>query len=298
MNTGIAALVGALAGAGAIFGFYQINPPGANQLAAVEQELKNAVFDRDASQKVESRLREQVADLRRERNTSSDLASITPTPKPPDPEDETAEKKDSPMAEVMKSFGKAKSDLAFKTLVARMGLEGAELEAFKASFDAAQAKREKAFATMFSKGATLEHFALMDGATPGIDAWVEANLGDEQREEYATYKAEQEQNRIDRKANEELSMLGSIANLSAEQKDAAFDIFAEHVAAEPPENLLEMSGPEEFSPYLDKVMASRVESLAPILDEAQMATYQEQSQLFRKMAEGMLAPKIGVGTTH
>jgi hypothetical protein len=290
MKTGIAALVGVLAGASAIFGFYQINPPGTEQLSAVEQELKDAVFDRDASQKVETRLRKQVAELRREKQSAVELADTTsPVPETPDPTDEATKKEESPMAEVMKSFGKAKSDLAFKTLVARMGLEGAELEAFKASFDAAGVKRQEAFATMFSKGATLEHFALIDGATPDVDAWVAENLDDVQQEDYAAYKGEQEQNRIDRKANEELTMLGSIANLTADQKDAAFDIFAEHVATEPPENLLEMSGPEDFSPYLDQVMTSRIEALTPILDESQLETYKEQSQLWRKMAEGMLS---------
>lgn len=291
MKTGTVALFGALAGAGAMFGLYQIHPPGAEERATRQQELADARFDRDAARKVETRLRQQVAELRRATDTK--LADTTPPPPRPAATDHTEDtkgenQKKNPVAEAMESFGKAQSDLAFKTLIARLGLEGDQLEAFTAIFDISRDRRQEAFSSMFGDGATLEQFAITGGATPDIDAWVAANLDDEAQDDYAVYKGEQEQNRIDRKANKELGMLGSIANLTAEQKDAAFGVFAEHVAAEPPEALLELSGPEAYSPYLDAVIASRIEALTPILDEEQITSYQEQSQLWRDIGEGML----------
>ncbi len=298
MKIGILTLLGALVGAGVMFGIYRTYPPGADDLAELQQELANAQFDRDASRKVEIRLRQQVTDLRR--SAAAQLAATISTPATSAAMDASGNKpkadgEKSSMSEVMQSIGKAKSELAFRTLVDRLGLEGESLEAFTAVFEAARTQRQEAFTNMFRGGATLEQFAIIGGATPNIDAWVAANLEGDELKNYADYKAQQEQNRIDRKANEELGMLGSIANLSAEQKDAAFAVFAEHVAAEPPEDLLEMSGPEEFSPYLDNVIASRFEALAPILDEEQMTVYQAQSQLWRKMAEDMLA---GNGPKH
>ncbi len=286
MKTVIVALLGALAGAGVVAGFYQLYPPGAAEAETLRQELADARFDRDTSLAAEARLRERLAELR---NENAALAVAPPVP-PPEPvaDAEGDEGEESPMAEIMKTFGKAQSDLAFRTLVERMALGGEQLEEFKSVFDAMRKKRQEAYATMFNKGATLEHFAIIDGAMPDVDAWVAANLDEAAQEEYAAYRSEQEQNRIDRKANEELMWLGTIANLDAEQKDAAFEVFASHVAGEPPEALLEMSGPDEFSTYLDDVMGSRVEALTPILDEAQMEIYQQQAQAWRKMAEGML----------
>lgn len=287
MKTAIAAILGALVGAGALWAIYKQNPPGGDELAEVREQLQIASADLQLSKKSEKRLREIVDELKETATTPAVAdASGLPTPLAEDEGDE--EKKPNEMAELMKDFGNAKSELAFNTLVKQLGLEGAQLESFKAVFDAVSAKQQAAFGAMFTGKGTLEDFALMEGVTTDIDAWADANLDDEQQEAYAEYKAAQEENRIERKANEELGWLSSVVNLDADQKDAAFQVFAEHQAKEPPEGILEIDSIETFREQWDASRESRVEGLTPVLNEDQLEAYQAGTETLTKMVEGMV----------
>ena len=150
MKTAIAAILGALVGAGALWGIYKQNPPGNDELAAVRQQLEVASADLQQSKKSENRLREIVDELKDSatRPAFTDASGL-PTPLAED-EGSEEEKKPNEMAELMKDFGNAKSELAFNTLVKQLGLEGGQLESFRAVFDEVSAKQQAAFGAMFT----------------------------------------------------------------------------------------------------------------------------------------------------
>ena len=80
-------------------------------------------------------------------------------------------------------------------------------------------------------------------------------------------------------------MLTSIARLDDAQKDAAFEIFANHQAAEPPEGIMEIENFEQFQDEWGKAVESRAEALAEVLDEPQMESYQKSSATFTSLVE-------------
>jgi hypothetical protein len=291
MKTILGVVVGALVGAALTFAFFKANPPGAEELSTVEKRLSEATFDLTASKKAETRLRQQVAELKTSADRSNQALANAVAGAKPNPEEEkveTPEASSGNFSDVMEKFGKAQTDLAFRTLVERLGLEGAELEAFTGIFDSMRAKRQAAFGKFMTGGLTLEELALMEGYTPAIDDWVASNLDTDAQSAYSDYLETQEVNRVERKANEELTWLSASINLSPDQKDAAYAIFAEHQARERPQDFLDIDSMDTLDREWQGSMDSRYEALSDVLDESQLEVYQQQSALMGEMFKGFL----------
>ena len=292
MKTILGVVAGAVIGAAITFGYFKANPPGSDALTAAETKLSETRFDLEASKKAENRLREQVAELKRSETRANEelaaqLASARADAPAKDPKLAAGDDGGS-FSGVMEKFGKAQSDLAFKTLVNSLGLEGAELEEFTKIFDEMRAKRQTAFGKFLTGGLTLEELAMMEGYTPAIDDWVAANLDADAQAAYSDYLDSQEVNRIERKANEELTWLSASINLSPDQKDAAYDIFADHQGRERPQDFLDIQTMGELDEAWGESMESRYTALGEVLTEDQLKTYQEQSQLMGEMFKGFL----------
>lgn len=276
MDKAIAFIVGVAVGAAALFGFYQINPPGAS--SAAPDVSANSGSTGDTSSRG-------TAASGPTTGTGSTLTAISKSSGKKAP---PKEEQENGFAEAMQDFGKAQADLAFDTLVERLGLEGAELERFEKIFNAMRTRRQAAYGKIMGGGATLEEFALIDGATPSVDTWAQENLSGDTLAEYDSYKTEQVANRIERKANEELMWLNSTANLTPDQKDAAFGVFADHIANEPAEMIMDFQSYEELETNFNDAMASRATALGSVLDERQLENYEKQTGVMLKMMKGMV----------
>ena len=298
MKTPLAALAGAVLGGAATFAFLNSNSSSTDDdLEETRKQLTEARFDLDASRKVEGRLRDRVAELKNSADEANRQllagADARKDESEADPEKDKRDNGGNVFADMMRDFGKAQSDLAFNTLVEKLGLEGAELEAFKAIFEATRAKREAAFGKFATGGLTMEDFAMIEGYSPLIDDWVSSSLDASAQEDYANYKNAQETARVERKANEELTWLSAFASLNDEQKDAAYDIFHKHQTNEKPEDFIKIDSMARFEEEAAKGMNSRFEDLADVLDERQLEAYKKQSEVMMNMFKGMVGQSIG-----
>lgn len=275
MDKAIAFIIGVAVGAAALFGFYQINPPGVSGTPEVSADSGNPSNAASRGTTASG-------------PTTGTGDTLTAISKSSGKKDPPKEEEENGFAEAMQDFGKAQADLAFETLVERLGLEGAELERFEKIFNAMRTRRQAAYGKIMAGGATLEEFTLIDGATPSVDEWAQENLSGDTLAEYDNYKTEQVANRIERKANEELMWLNSTANLTPDQKDAAFGVFADHIANEPAEMIMDFQSYEDLETNFNDAMASRATALGSVLDEKQLANYEKQTGVMLKMMKGMV----------
>jgi hypothetical protein len=300
MKTTLAALVGAACGAAGTFAYFKANPPGSEELATAETKLGEVRFDLDASKKAETRLREQVTELKRSRDEANAqlaaaLESNNATAAAGGADANKPGAAGGNFSNVMEKFGKAQTDLAFKTLVETLGLEGEQLEAFTDLFEAMSTKRQEAFGKFLTGGLTLEELALIEGYTPELDDWVASNLDTDAQSAYSDYLDTQEVNRIERKANEELTWLTAMINLTPDQKDAAYGIFADHQGRERPQDFLQHTTLEGIDGAWQESMNSRYTALEDVLTPEQLDVYREQSAIMGEMFKGFIQGSLEGG---
>ena len=118
-------------------------------------------------------------------------------------------------------------------------------------------------------------------------------LSPEQLEDYNAYADDREAKRIEKKSNEDLEGLRGIADLTAEQKDAAYDVFIELNAAEKPGSLPEGTTVEDVNGFIDQAIDNRIERLQPILSETQLGSYRERVNGFRTMIKALISGGTG-----
>ena len=250
-------------------------------------------IDNDATALAESRtetskLRDEVKNLENALSVARDANAAEIAKRDEAKERKSGETPFEGLGELFAKMGSAASKFESKKLREVLGLSGAQLGQFELLLEQSGDARKAAFAATMSGKATLEQFARIEGATPELDRFAET-LSPDQQQAYAEYKHQQNQDRIERKANEELMWLQTVAKLDETQKDQAFEIFADQASRERPESLLDMSGGEEFGTYVDEAMDERRGRLGKILDEDQMTAYTEQADLWANMAKAMAA---------
>ncbi len=110
-------------------------------------------------------------------------------------------------------------------------------------------------------------------------------LSPDQMEELAAYNEEQRANRVEVMANGQLMRLQTMVNLSAEQKDRAFQVFAETAEAAVYGDSANPPGDPAAA------MEHNLEALGGILDAGQMAVYrsaiEREVDMIRRLREGV-----------
>ncbi len=263
------------------------------RLARAEQGRDAALADRSSPADLQRKVRDLQDELDRANEALADQlakGSGGDGPRPGDGPDPV--ERGAAIAEFMESFGEVQGELAFTLLAERLGLEEERLEGFRSLIDDSAARRRDAFGKFFSGDITLAEMALMEGYDPELDAWAAENLDAAGQAEYARYKEEQEVARVERKASEELNMLAATAGLSAEQKDAAYAVFAEHHARETPDQILAIDSYEQFEEGWETAIQSRTDALTEILDPDQLGVYLVQSEMMTKMISSIVRPAI------
>jgi hypothetical protein len=137
-----------------------------------------------------------------------------------------------------------------------------------------------------SKMKIVPNGTLITGVTPDdkkkmADA-IKAALTADQQTEYESFRAEEEANAIEAKANRELSTLQSMTTLSPEQKDQAFAALSDLVSSESTQTLpLPDEDPKAIKEALNARWAARQQALGGILTPEQMAVYQQAGNPFQ-----------------
>ncbi|MEM9478603.1 MAG: hypothetical protein AAGA58_02960 [Verrucomicrobiota bacterium] len=189
--------------------------------------------------------------------------------------------------QAIEMWGKMQASAEKDQLQKLLGLNAVQTGAFEAAMAELMKEREEAFGMMFSGQASYRQFAIVDGATPQVDAFAEEFLNDEQMLTYEEYKKRKEVDRIERNANEELTQLQMVVSLTDEQKDAAFNIFADFATRETPESYMNLPPGNEAEAFNQDYLAPRVEAMEDILTPDQLQIYTDQSRVMIEMMMGV-----------
>ena len=192
--------------------------------------------------------------------------------------------------EAMMDFGAERGRVKVEGLIERLELNESQARRVREAYVGRSQRQQAARLRMMQGKATVAELTASDGDYfIDFDASVEAVLTPEQREEFAAFKDDREGKRIARKADEEVRGLADVANLTAEQRSAAWELFAEINAAEPPEAVPEGTTFEDFEGFLDEALANRMNRLAPILEKEQQNIYEAQLDGFREIMTRLIA---------
>ena len=172
-------------------------------------------------------------------------------------------------------------------LAERLGLDEEQTEAVRAALLARAEKQKEIGKKMFTRKATLEDLIASDEENfSESDAAIAALLDEGQLESFAEYQHERETKRVESKADEELQSLQDVADLTDEQADQAWRVFADLAIEERPGEVPEGATVEDFGGFLDDAIGKRVDALTPILAPEELDAYRGEAQEFR---DGMVA---------
>jgi|TARA_B110001454_G_scaffold213398_1_gene231546 hypothetical protein len=185
--------------------------------------------------------------------------------------------------EKQQSQSEKKINLKVAALEKHLGLSDKQREEVrKLMLARAAAKREK-FSRIFNisgektngnEALEIVNDVLSAGAEENtFDADLASLLNDDQKEAYAGYQAGQRANMAEARANQDLAALQSMFDLSSEQKDQAFDAFAE-LAGKDLEGVNQVNGILNAGRIIQQ-RENRISALEPILTAEQMAVYRE-----------------------
>ena len=178
-------------------------------------------------------------------------------------------------------------------LAERLGLNESQQEQLSEILTAKNKEQEEAGMRILTGKASLADLLASDEDNfSDVDAAMADLLSPEQLEDYNAYADDREAKRIEKKSNEDIEGLRGIPNLTAEQKDAAYDVFIELNAAEKPGSLPEGTTEEEFNGFVDQAIDNRIERLQPIFSETQLDSYRERVNGFRAMIKGLVSGGI------
>lgn len=116
-------------------------------------------------------------------------------------------------------------------------------------------------------------FAAVDAAQ---EAEITALMSEEQLAAYEQYKSEQKQTEVENRANMQLGQLQSMLSLTEEQKDAAFQYFAQQAQTFDPREIMAQGGdPREF---FEEQQKAQLEAMRQILTPEQFELYSKQEE--------------------
>ena len=179
-------------------------------------------------------------------------------------------------------------------LAERLGLNESQQEQLSEILTAKNKEQEEAGMRILTGKASLADLLASDEDNfSDVDAAMADLLSPEQLEDYNAYADDREAKRIEKKSNEDIEGLRGIPDLTAEQKDAAYDVFIELNAAEKPGSLPEGTTEEEFNGFVDQAIDNRIERLQPIFSETQLDSYRERVNGFRTMIKALISGGTG-----
>jgi len=208
------------------------------------------------------------------------------------------DEKKNPLLEFMKAMGdqESKNEVSGEVakLTERLGLNESQREQLSEMLMARTKKQQEAGILMFTGKASLADLIAADKDNfSEVDAAMADLLLPEQLEDYNAYADDREAQRIEKKTNEDLDGLRSIADLTEQQESEAFDIFVELNAADKPGILPEGTTVEQFNGFIDQAIDKRIERLRPILSEQQLGSYRVQTDGFRTMIKALISGGTG-----
>lgn len=112
-------------------------------------------------------------------------------------------------------------------------------------------------------------------------------LTPEQQQEYATVVQEERAERAGEQSNRQLSEWQQYLQMSEDQKDAVFNILSQQAMQNDPEYQSEASNFDEVRERIETAQEALRAELALVLDENQMATYNELNTARRETFQGM-----------
>ena len=215
-----------------------------------------------------------------------------------EPENEEKEENKNPFLEAMMALGaqESKNKVAGEVarLAERLGLNESQQEKLSEILAARNKKQQEAGMLMLTGKASLADLLASDEDNfSAVDAAMADLLDPVQLEDYNAYADDREAKRIEKKSNEDLEGLRGIPDLTAEQKDAAYDVFIELNAAEKPGSLPEGTTVEDVNGFIDQAIDNRIERLQPILSETQLGSYRERVNGFRTMIKALISGGTG-----
>lgn len=116
---------------------------------------------------------------------------------------------------------------------------------------------------------------------------INALLTPEQQQEYATVIQEEKTERAEEQSNRQLSEWQQYLKMDDAQKDAVFAILSQQAMQNDPEAQPEASSFDEVRERMESAQEAMRAELATVLDEAQLATYDELNTARRETFQGM-----------
>ena len=214
-----------------------------------------------------------------------------------EPKTEEKEEDKNSFLEVLMALGaqesKNKTSGEVARLTERLGLNESQQKQLSEILTAKNKEQEEAGMRILTGKASLADLLASDEDNfSDVDAAMADLLSPEQLEDYNAYADDREAKRIEKKSNEDIEGLRGIPDLTAEQKDAAYDVFIELNAAEKPGSLPAGTTVEEFNGFVDQAIDNRIERLQPIFSETQLDSYRERVNGFRAMIKGLVSGGI------
>jgi hypothetical protein len=122
---------------------------------------------------------------------------------------------------------------------------------------------------------------------------IRAELTPEQQSEFDVVRQEERADRAEEQTNRQISEWQQYLKMSAEQKDAVFQVLSEQAMANDPEVQPDAKDFEEVRARMEASQAAQRESLAQVLDEAQMAIFDDLNTTRRETFGGAGGPGFG-----
>jgi hypothetical protein len=115
---------------------------------------------------------------------------------------------------------------------------------------------------------------------------IRAGLTPEQQTGFDALRAEERADRAEEQANRQLGEWQQYLKMSPEQKDAVFQVLSEQSMANDPENQPDARDFDEVRSRMEAQQAAQREALAAVLDETQMAIFDDLNQTRRETFQG------------
>ncbi|MDG2124290.1 MAG: hypothetical protein P8J87_11355 [Verrucomicrobiales bacterium] len=206
----------------------------------------------------------------------------------------------SPIMEAMAAFGaeQARTNLAMEAsaFAERFGLDEEQQARVSEIMAEVQRLRQEAGMKVFAGKATIGDMVLSDPDNhTALDEAIMGIMGEDQVAAYKVYQDEREAERIEKKVDQDMAGLEAVGGLTDEQREAAWQVFAEANAETRPGNAPEGTDLNDIETWVDGVVEQRIEGLRPILTEEQMLGYEKQATGFRDLMMNLVKAGTGAG---
>lgn len=179
-------------------------------------------------------------------------------------------------------------------LAERLGLSDVQADRVRILLEDRQQSKLEAAKRIMTGKASVRDLAMADDDHFGdFDRAMSALLTPDQEAAFADYREEREFERIKKKTTEDLQGLKGVVDLTPEQEEQVWEVFAAAHAESPPGAVPEDLTFEDFTGFVDGEISKRVDGLQPILQPEQLEAYRRQTETFRETVLKMVGHATG-----